>query len=314
MRKLLIIGLGLLLGLGGCIKQIPIQAPYVLDYGTQLPTGRYEINTHPYFGVGYVFDLADEPEFDALKVYVIHDEMELALLMAISMDTRAKDLYFVEDRDLDYDKMWLFLSALAVNEVQIDAGIVKVPDNDPKATYAVYTFTYDFDRINTVENAIDEWTYTLKSSFYTDRQKAEGSLITLLEAVAYDDEALKDTLRTDDGFTALGVFKDGQAVCNGYSQAYMGLLKDLSVPAIMVGSDVEDHAWNLVFVDGTWSYVDSTWEDNTYATTDYWNYFLIDQATLEIDHRWDSGTHDTLDAQAYSLFAQYVFPQTKDAQ
>jgi len=314
MRKLILLCMGVLLGLGGCIKQIPIQAPYIIDRGSQFPTGRYEINTHPYYGVGYVFDLADEPEFDALKVYVVHDEMELALLMAIAMDSLAKDLYFIEDRDLDYDKMWLFLSALAVNEVGIDASVVEVPQTLPSATVAVYTFTYDFTRIAKVENTIDEWTYELKSSVYSDREKAEFSLMTLLEAVEYDDEALKDSERTDDAFTAMGVFQDGQAVCNGYAQAYMGLLKDLNVPAIMVGSDVEDHAWNLVYVEETWSYVDSTWEDESYATTDSWYYFLIDQNTLEIDHRWDSGRGDTLNAQAYQLFADYVFPQIKNAQ
>jgi transglutaminase/protease-like cytokinesis protein 3 len=136
----------------------------------------------------------------------------------------------------------------------------------------------------------------------------------MLEAVVYDDAALNDEARTDDGFTAIGVFQDGQAVCNGYSQAYMGLLKDMDIPAILISSDVDDHAWNMIYIDGEWSYVDSTWEDDTYETSDNWYYFLLDQEELEYDHRFDSGNGDTLNAKDYLEFAHYVFPKTSDAQ
>mgnify|MGYP001810266983 CR=1 FL=1 len=314
MRKLIILSLLLILGLSGCIKHIPAENPYNVDHTGQLPQGRYALNTHPYYGVGYVFDLADEPEFEDLEVYLVYGEMELALLLAIQIDNRAMDFYYVEDRDLDYDQVWLYLNALVVNDYELESGVVDVPETNPTSYYYTYTFTYDFTRTNKVENAIDEWTYELKSSFYTDEEKAEYSLMTMLEAVEYDDAALEDPERTDDAFTALGVFQDGLAVCNGYSQAYMGLLKDLDVPAIMVGSDVDDHAWNMVYVDGVWSYVDATWEDDTYATSDLWYYFLIDQETLEEDHNWDSGRFDTLNAKDFQAFAAYVFPQTKNAQ
>jgi len=314
MRKLIVLSLIVVLGLSGCIKQIPRENPYTVDHTGQLPPGRYAINTHPYFGVGYVFDLADEPEFEDLDVYVVYGEMELALLLAIQIDNRALDFYYVEDRDLDYDQVWLYLNALVVNDYEIESGVAEVPEKDPTASYYTYTFTYDFSRTSKVENTIDEWTYDLKSGAYTDRDKAEFSLMTMLEAVEYDDAALEDESRTDNAFTAMGVFQDGQAVCNGYSQAYMGLLKDLDVPAIMVGSDVDDHAWNMVYVEGTWSYVDATWEDDTYATSDNWYYFLIDQATLEQDHHWDSGRFNTLNASDFQALATYVFPQTKNAQ
>ena len=316
MRKILIAGLLVLFSLSGCLKAIPVdqEGPYTIDHTGEVPQGRYDVNTHPYYGVGYIFDLDDSPEFEGLDVYVVHNEMELALLMAIHIDMLAYDFYYVEDRALDYDKADLYLNALLVNEVDIEAGQVDVPEENPTASYYTYTFTYEFDRTQTVENTIDEWTYDLKSSNYSDHEKAEYVLMTMLEAVVYDDAALNDEAREDDAFTALGVFNDGQAVCNGYSQAYMGLLKDLDVPSIMVGSDKDDHAWNMVYVDSQWSYVDSTWEDDTYATSDYWYYFLIDRQTLEKDHHWDSGWGDTLDGNDYSAFADYVFPQTTSTQ
>jgi len=316
MKKILVVGLLVLFGLTGCLKAIPqdTEGPYTIDHTGEFPEGRYEINTHPYYGVGYIFDLDDSLEFEGLDVYVVHNEMELALMLAIHIDRMAIDFYYVEDKALDYDKVDLYLNALLVNEVDIDYGEVDVPETNPSATYLTYGFTYEFPRTAKVENTIDEWTYDLKSSFYSDRDKAEFVLMTMLDSVVYDDAALDDEARIDDGFTALGVFQDGQAVCNGYSQAYMGLLKDLDVPAIMVGSDVDDHAWNLVYADSAWSYVDSTWEDDTYADTDVWYYFLIDRETLEEDHRWDSGWGDTLNGDDFEALAYYIFPQTKSAQ
>lgn len=314
MRRILLGCLIVLLGLSGCFKQIPDDNPYTVDHTGKLPEGRYEINTHPYYGVGYVFDLADDPEFEGYDVYVVHSEMELALLMAITIDRLNLDLYYVEDRELDYDEVWMYLNALEVNDYNGEYGEIDVPENNPTATIYTVEFTYDLSRINTVENTIDAWTADLKTNAYDDYDQAEQALMTMLEKVEYDDAALLDEDRLDDAFTAMGVFKDGQAVCNGYSQAYMGMLKDLDIPALMVGSDADDHAWNLVYVDETWSYVDATWEDDTYATSDYWYYFLIDLQTLNQDHHWDSGFFGTMNAKDYQDFAYYVFPQTKTAQ
>jgi hypothetical protein len=315
MKKILSVMFVCLLVLSGCTKNIIInEDPYLSDNKGKLPEGRYEINTHPYYGVGLIFDLSDEIEFKDLDVYIVHSEMELALLMAIHIDELAYDFYYVEDRELDYEKIWPYLTALLVNEVEIEDGYVDLPKENPTNTFYSYTFTYNMDKTHKVENAIDEWTYEYKSSYFSDHDKAEYSLMDMLEAVVYDDAALNDEERTDDGYTALGVFQDGQAVCNGYSQAYMGILKDMDIPAILISSDIDDHAWNMIYVDNTWSYVDSTWEDDTYATSDNWYYFLLDQEELEYDHRFDSGNGDTLNAKDYLEFAHYVFPQINDAQ
>ncbi len=314
MKKWLKIGLILILSLSGCRQSIIVdEGPFTVDNTGKFPEGRYVINHHSYYGVGYLFDLADEPEFKDLEVYIIHSEMEMALLLAIMIDHYVLDFYYVEDRIIDYEQTRLYLTALLVNEVEIEDGILDLPSLKQAKTVYTYSFTYDFKEIHQVENAIDEWTYGYKTSLVSDREKAEYSLIDLLEQAAYDDEALNDDNRMDAAYTALGVFQEGLAVCNGYSQAYMGLLKDLDIPAIMVSSEKDDHAWNMIYVDKAWFYVDATWEDDTYATSEYWTYFLLDQAELEVDHRFDSGRGETLNAEDYIRFAEYVFPKTNDA-
>ncbi len=315
MKRMIWMSLVLMMVLSGCIKQIVIDKdPYTNTNAGKLPDGRYEINNHPYYGVGYVFDLSDESEFEGLDVYVVHNEKELALLMAIHIDQLAQDFYYVEDRELNYDKVWPYLYSLLVNEVTIVEGEVKLPESKPTETFYTYTFTYDFKSLHIVENTIDEWTYKYKSSSYSDHDRAEFSLGDMLKEVEYDDAALDDETRTDVAFSAYGVFEEGLAVCNGYAQAYMGILKDLDVPSILVASQIDDHAWNMVYVDGEWSYVDATWEDEYYENSEFWTYFLINQTELEEDHRFDSGTYDTLNAKDYFDFARYIFPQTKEAQ
>ena len=315
MKRIITLSLIVMMVLSGCIKQIVIDKdPYTNTNAGKLPEGRYEVNSHTYYGIGYIFDLSDESEFTDMEVYIVHSEKELAMLMAIHIDQLAQDFYYVEDRELNYDKVWPYLYSLLVNEVTIVEGVVELPVSKPTETFFKYTFTYEFSTLHEVENTIDEWTYQYKSSSFSNHDKAENSLIDMLKEVEYDDAAVDDETRTDAAYSAYGVFAEGQAVYNGYSQAYMGMLKDLDVPSILVASQVDDHAWNMVFVDGEWSYVDATWEDEYYETSEFWHYFLIDQTELESDHRFDSGSEDTLNAKEYVDFAKYVFPQTKKAQ
>jgi transglutaminase/protease-like cytokinesis protein 3 len=251
---------------------------------------------------------------DDLDVYIVHSEMELALLLTIHIDNLAHDFYYIEDRELNYEKVWPYLFSLLINDVTIENGELKLPEFKPKEPVYKYSFTYDFMIFHEVENTIDKWTFPYKTSFYSNRDRAEFSLADMLKNVEYDDAALEDESRTDAAFSAYGVFGEGQAVCNGYSQAYMGLLKDLDIPSILVASQVDDHAWNMVYVENEWLYVDATWEDDFSGDTRYWTYFLINQTELEEDHQFDSGSKDTLNAKDYLDFAHYIFPQTKEAQ
>ncbi len=55
----------------------------------------------------------------------------------------------------------------------------------------------------------------------------------------------------------------GTAVCNGYVEAYMELLKRAGVECYYVLSEDMDHAWNQVKIGENWYHVDVTWDDPT---------------------------------------------------
>lgn len=60
--------------------------------------------------------------------------------------------------------------------------------------------------------------------------------------------------------TAYGCLVEGEAVCEGYAEAFTYIMNTIGIESgICTGSD---HAWNYVNVDGDYYWLDATWDDN----------------------------------------------------
>lgn len=83
----------------------------------------------------------------------------------------------------------------------------------------------------------------------------------------------------------------GQALCEGYSKAFMYLAQSMGYECVCVsGYSNGDHMWNMVKVGGNWYHVDVTWDDpisNSGPVLRH-NYFLISDSTISSDHRIDN--------------------------
>ena len=63
-----------------------------------------------------------------------------------------------------------------------------------------------------------------------------------------------------------------RTVCAGYARAFQLLLQDMGIPCYYcTGFTGEDHAWNIVLLDGKYYNVDVTWDDREPLSYEYFN-------------------------------------------
>lgn len=60
------------------------------------------------------------------------------------------------------------------------------------------------------------------------------------------------------------LFYNGIAVCEGYTKGYAALLTEAGIPnkTVALWTNMIPHAANIVYLNGKWSFVDATWNDN----------------------------------------------------
>ena len=84
------------------------------------------------------------------------------------------------------------------------------------------------------------------------------------------------------------------AVCQNYSELFLEMCMRAGIPCVMqtgVGNG-GSHAWNKVYIDGRWYYVDCTWDDPVgQGHVLRYDYFLIDANTMANDHFWEDSDY-----------------------
>ena len=103
-------------------------------------------------------------------------------------------------------------------------------------------------------------TFITYDSDYTDEETAENLLTTI---------------------------EKGRGICGDYTMLFQYLCDRASIPCISEGGDVitssAGHAWNVVFLNGQWKFVDTTWDDGDPKKISY-KYFMVDKSMFMKDH------------------------------
>lgn len=119
----------------------------------------------------------------------------------------------------------------------------------------------------------------------------------LIDNIRYDSDTLSvlPTYTTDpDNDNPYGALVNGLAVCLGYASSFQLLMDLAGIECITVhgGTADEEHAWNMVRLDGDWYCVDVTWDDPSVSlalpesfTHQYFN--VTSNFMRETGHIWD---------------------------
>lgn len=97
---------------------------------------------------------------------------------------------------------------------------------------------------------------------------------------------------TDFHYYGADMILRGYGVCDGYSKAYYMICKKAGITIYRVTNI--NHAWNALYLDNNWYYIDCTWDDPHGAKTavsgdERHDYFCLNTELLSLDHPkpWD---------------------------
>lgn len=83
--------------------------------------------------------------------------------------------------------------------------------------------------------------------------------------------------------------RKGRGICENYARLFLEMCIRIGVPCFEQTGDAHGaHAWNAVFLNGQWKYVDVTFDDPVGSKpTIRWNYYLVDGSALMLSHWWE---------------------------
>ncbi len=132
-----------------------------------------------------------------------------------------------------------------------------------------------------IDSVVADWLYGINPEA-SDFEKALYVFETLIEKVDYD-------VDSEENQNILSVFLYQSTVCQGYADAAWYLLDQLGIKSTIVTGTAnnESHAWNLVYLDDAYYYMDVTWGNSKYLddnndTAKRINYAYLAMTTEEI--------------------------------
>lgn len=162
---------------------------------------------------------------------------------------------------------------------------------------------------DTLYEAIDEY-LNFAGGETSDYQIAFALHDKIIDDIDYARDTLGNPSSENWAHSVIGVFINGEAVCEGYAKAFSLLLNACGVENAYVSgtSKGEGHAWNMAQIDGNWYWYDLTWDDQPHIGDGIiYDYFCVPGATFA-----DHATGTTGDMSNPMNFL-YVLPDTATA-
>lgn len=136
-----------------------------------------------------------------------------------------------------------------------------------------------------VDACVDKWLAGI-SEDASDYEKALYVFETLIEKVDYNTDSIENQ-------NILSVFLYQSTVCQGYADAAWYMLDKLGINSTIISGEAngENHAWNLVYLDNAYYYMDVTWGNSKYLNLDNSTQKRVNYAYLAMTSEELSQTH-----------------------
>ncbi len=238
-------------------------------------------------------------ECDVRRFGIVYSQEANDCISGLISDTMP-ELFNVND--------WVFY-----HNTNTDNVITRIEFPEYKFTSAEYA-----DMMLKCREVTEYLTHDLVNSGLTPVKKALLLHDRLAVWVDYDEAAYEtDTVPYID-HTMYGALWNRLAVCDGYAEAYMYLLRAVGIDSYVCRSDVLDHAWNIVYVEGKLYHVDVTYDDPVWDVTGRVNhqFFLRSSAGIyEAGHKandYDTSPTDTKFDEGWYWTASHTAHQLVD--
>jgi len=144
----------------------------------------------------------------------------------------------------------------------------------------------------------------------TDFEKELAIHDYIVNNCRYDIENLRKGSTPPEAYTAYGALVNGSAVCEGYAKAMKLLLDRVNIRSLVVAghSKGNNHAWNMVCLDGQYYHVDATWDDpvmtgGSQVLTHV--YFNLTDDEIQKDHSWNRAAYPQCSDTTYNYYHYY---------
>ena len=277
----------------------------------------YVVGPNELLAKDYRFDRLQIRRFlNVEEVYSVDDEQELALLVMKNFEVGIMRTSYVSDQTLTLQRVYLFLETLLYDSFYLQAGVIAQVDSlgeDPYQTKFI-DVVVDEGRLEKSMQYSKQIIQELNINELDQKEQIKQIHDYLVLNTEYDEELLQldiSTYQNHPSFTPFGVYENNTAVCSGYARAFVQLSAQLNIPAVMISSQNMNHAWNMVYLDEEWLFLDATWNDpipdqkgrvlNTY-------YLLtLDQMKSIGHHFFDLASSQTLGIEEVVEFAEFAF-------
>lgn len=189
------------------------------------------------------------------------------------------------------------------------------------ATYRDSNGKLDMQRIHEkkaeVENGIKN-ALTAVSSDMSDIEKALALHDWVVRECDYDFENYENNTIPAESYSYVGVFANGQAVCQGYAEAMSVLFQKVGIESYVVTSSSMNHAWNIALLDGEYYHIDATWDDPYFSGNEYEDninegyvrhvYFVRSDKEMTTEYNHNGWTADNLPVcTSENSYKNYIF-------